>query len=211
MTCANLMALPPQVPDKAARRYLFVAIDRATRWVVMHMYADQSEARNVSFFERLREAAPMQDTKLLTASCSRFTDRLTSKKRKSTGRHKCDVLYKALGIDHRLCLPRHPQTTGMVERFNGGISEIVNQARFAAAAKLKLILDNYSKTYNRRIPQRALNRLSPVEALWKWQAENPYLFVKRIYFRPGLDSNAAGPRLLADCRYSGAAQSLLPF
>ena len=31
----------PQMPDEQARRYLFVAIDRATRWVFMHIYVDQ--------------------------------------------------------------------------------------------------------------------------------------------------------------------------
>ena len=28
----------PQMPDETSRRYLFVAIDRATRWVFMHIY-----------------------------------------------------------------------------------------------------------------------------------------------------------------------------
>ena len=49
----------PQMPDEAARRYLFVAIDRATRWVFMRIYADQSDASSVSFLQRLHEAAPM--------------------------------------------------------------------------------------------------------------------------------------------------------
>jgi hypothetical protein len=29
--------------------------------------------------------------------------------------------------------------------------------------------------------------LSPVQALKKWQAEKPQLFVKRVYNQPGLD------------------------
>jgi hypothetical protein len=28
----------PQMPDETSRRYLFVAIDRATRWVFLHIY-----------------------------------------------------------------------------------------------------------------------------------------------------------------------------
>ena len=178
----------PQMPDETERRYLFVAIDRATRWVFMHIYADQSEASSVNFLERLREAAPMKITKLLTDNGSQFTDRFTSKKREPSGAHKFDVRCKALGIEHRLCPPRHPQTNGMVERFNGRISEVVNQTRFASAAELESTLNNYVKTYNHQIPQRALHHRSPVQALKKWQAEKPDLFVKRVCNQPGLDS-----------------------
>ena len=39
----------PRMPDEKQRRYLFVAIDRATRWVFMHIYADQSEQSSVDF------------------------------------------------------------------------------------------------------------------------------------------------------------------
>ena len=78
----------------------------------------------------------------------------------------------------------------MVERFNGRISEVVNQTRFASAAELEATLQSYLKTYNHHIPQRALNHLSPVQALKKWQAEKPDLFVKRVYNQPGLDTNA---------------------
>ena len=178
----------PQMPDESHRRYLFVAIDRATRWVFMRIYADQSDASSVNFLERLHEAAPMKITKLLTDNGSQFTDRFTSKKRDASGKHKFDVRCKALNIEHRLCPPRHPQTNGMVERFNGRISEVVNQTRFASAAELEATLTNYVKTYNHRIPQRALNHLSPVQALKKWQAEKPDLFVKRVYNQPGLDN-----------------------
>jgi transposase InsO family protein len=178
----------PQMPDEAARRYLFVAIDRATRWVFIHIYADQSEASSVNFLQRLHEAAPMKITRLLTDNGSQFTDRFTSKKREPSGRHKFDVRCKALGIEHRLCPPRHPQTNGMVERFNGRISELVGQTRFTSAAELESTLHNYAKTYNHRIPQRALKHLSPVQALKHWQTEKPDLFVKRVYNQPGLDT-----------------------
>lgn len=178
----------PQMPDESERRYLFVAIDRATRWVFMRIYGDQSDASSVNFLERLSEAAPMRITKLLTDNGSQFTDRFTSKRREPTGKHKFDVRCKALGIEHRLCPPRHPQTNGMVERFNGRIGEVVSQTRFASAAELEMTLTRYVKTYNHQIPQRALNHLAPVQALKKWQTEKPELFVKRVYNQPGLDT-----------------------
>ena len=44
-----------------------------------------------------------------------------------SGKHVFDLACNDLGIEHRLAPPRHPQTNGMVERFNGRISELVNQ------------------------------------------------------------------------------------
>ncbi|MEJ6003694.1 IS481 family transposase [Paucibacter soli] len=178
----------PQMPDEAARRYLFVAIDRATRWVFLRIYADQGEDSSVDFLERLHEAAPMKIAKVLTDNGSQFTDRFTSKKREPTGRHKFDVRCQALGIEHRLCPPRHPQTNGMVERFNGRISEVVRQTRFGSAAQLEQTLNAYLKTYNHAIPQRALAHQTPVQALKKWRSEKPDLFNKRVYEQAGLDS-----------------------
>jgi hypothetical protein len=37
----------PQMPDETSRRYLFVAMDRATRWVFMRIYGDIPEASSV--------------------------------------------------------------------------------------------------------------------------------------------------------------------
>lgn len=42
-------------------------------------------------------------------------------------------------------------------------------------------LERYVKTYNQQIPQRALNHLSPVQALKEWQKKKPELFKKRVY------------------------------
>lgn len=178
----------PQMPDESSRSYLFVAIDRATRWVFMRIYADQSEHASVDFLSRLHEAAPMKITKVLTDNGSQFTDRFTRKKREPSGGHVFDVRCKALAIEHRLCPPRHPQTNGMVERFNGRISELMQQTRFASASELHATLTAYLKTYNHHIPQRALQHLSPIQALQKWQVDKPHLFKHAVHKQAGLDT-----------------------
>jgi len=177
----------PQMPDETHRRYLFVAIDRATRWVYMRTYRDQTEASSTDFLRRLRHAAPMRIKTILTDNGSQFTDRFTSTARVPSGQHVFDTACKTAGIDHRLCPPRHPQTNGMVERFNGRISDLVNQTRFRSAAELDDTLKHYLSTYNQLIPQRALKHQSPIQALQKWRAERPDLFVKRVNNLPGLD------------------------
>jgi len=178
----------PQMPDESSRRYLFVAIDRASRWVFLRVYDDQSEVSSTDFLRRLKQAAAFKITKILTDNGSQFTDRFTSKDKTPTGRHAFDQHCQAQGIEHRLAPLRHPQTNGMVERFNGRISEIVKQTRFTSAAELEATLTNYLSTYNHHIPQRALNHLSPIEALKSWQKKSPELFVKRVYKQAELDN-----------------------
>ena len=39
----------PQMPDETQRRYLFVAIDRATRWVYFRIYRDQTDTSSTAF------------------------------------------------------------------------------------------------------------------------------------------------------------------
>lgn len=184
----------PQMPDETARRYLFVAIDRATRWVYMDIYADQTDSSSTDFLNKVRDACPIKIVKLLTDNGSQFTDRFTSNKKDAegqripSGKHVFDVLCGQFKIEHRLIPPRHPQTNGMVERFNGRISEIVNQTRFGSAAELESTLRSYLKIYNNSIPQRALNHQTPIQALKEWQKNKPDLFVKRVYNQTGLDT-----------------------
>jgi transposase InsO family protein len=178
----------PQMPDETHRRYLFVAIDRATRWVYMRTYRDQTEASSTDFLRRLKQAAPMRIKTILTDNGSQFTDRFTSTGKVPSGQHVFDIACGTAGIEHRLCPPRHPQTNGMVERFNGRISDLINQTRFRSAHELDDTLKQYLSTYNHRIPQRALKHQSPIQALQKWRIERPDLFVKRVYKLPGLDT-----------------------
>ncbi|WP_291067533.1 integrase core domain-containing protein, partial [Hydrogenophaga sp.] len=116
------------------------------------------------------------------------TDRFTSKNKQPTGKHVFDKQCQDLNIEHRLAPPRHPQTNGMVERFNGRISELVQQTRFASAAELDATLNNYMFTYNHHIPQRSLGHLSPVDALKSWREKKPELFIKRVYKQAELDT-----------------------
>ena len=114
----------PQMPDETHRRYLFVAIDRATRWVYLRTYRDQTERSSSDFLRRLQQAAPMKISKVLTDNASQFTDRFTSQARTPSGQHVFDRTCAALAIEHRLCPARHPQTNGLVERFNGRIADL---------------------------------------------------------------------------------------
>jgi hypothetical protein len=154
----------------------------------VRIYKDQTERSSTDFLRRLHQAAPMLISKILTENGSQFTDRFTARQRVPSVQHVFDKACLALNIEHRLSPPRHPQTNGMVERFNGRITAVVQQTRFTSAAQLEATLTNCAKTCNSQLPQRALNHLSPVQALKHWHARRPELFVKRAKDHPDIDN-----------------------
>ena len=181
----------PQMAGESARSYLFVAIDRATRWVYLEIRKDKSARSARAFLNKLIQAAPFKIQKILTDNDKAFTDRFSAAgERKPTGTHPFDVLCQAHGIEHRLIKPRRPQTNGMVERFNGRIAEILQTTRFDSSKDLKQTLLNYREVYNHHIPQRALGHVTPIQALKQWQQKRPEIFVKKVYNHAGLDSYA---------------------
>ena len=179
----------PQMADETGRSYLFVAIDRATRWVFIAIKPNKSAASARAFLKALHQACPIKITKLLTDNGKEFTDRLFgAKDRPPSGEHEFDQLCQALGIEHRLTKPRTPQTNGMVERFNGRISDILKTHRFQSGEDLKATLHRYVALYNHVLPQAALGSKTPLQAMKEWFKSNPELFHRRPYDRPGCDS-----------------------
>jgi transposase-like protein/transposase len=188
----------PKMPDQTQRSYLFVAIDRATRWVFVRVYADQSECSATDFLYRLNKASPVKIEKILTDNGTQFTDRFRTKDKKPTGKHGFDKACTDLKIEHRLTPPRTPQMNGMVERFNGRISELLTQTRFASIGELVTTLGDYEKIYNHQIPQKALGGVSPVQSMKHWQKSDPDLFIKKVYNQAGLDIYRSS-RLISGC------------
>ncbi len=117
----------PQMPGEATRRYSSWPLTVPRAGCSCACTPTQSEASNVDFLEHVHEAAPMKIAKVLTDNGSQFTDRFTSKAREPSGKHHFDVRCRAPGIERRLCPPHHPQTNGMVERFNGRLSEVCSR------------------------------------------------------------------------------------
>jgi len=153
----------PQMADETRRRYLFVAIDRATRWVYVAVKNDKTAASARSFLKAVHEACPMKIVKLLTDNGKEFTDRLfASREREATGKHEFDRLCADFGIEHRLTKPRTPKTNGMVERFNGRISDVLKTHRFHSGEDMEQTLMRYVALYNHQFPQSALKSKTPM-------------------------------------------------
>lgn len=178
----------PQMQDESQRRYLFVAIDRATRWVFVQFKANKTAASARAFLKALHKACPIRINKLLTDNGKEFTDRLfASREREPSGHHEFDQLCQELGIEHRLTKPRTPRTNGMVERFNGRIADVLKTHRFNSREDMEQTLLRYVALYNHQLPQSALKSSTPMQAMKEWYQTHPHLFHKRPYDRPGCD------------------------
>jgi transposase InsO family protein len=179
----------PQMVDETSRRYLFVAIDRATRWVFIRVYNRKTAANARRFLRDFERACPLRIRTILTDNGKEFTDRLFGlRKRAATGKHEFDRLCSELGIEHRLTPPMSPQTNGMVERFNGRIEDVLQSHHFQSGEELEATLHRYVWLYNQQLPQSALGSKTPLQAMKDWHKLKPELFKKQPYYRPGCDT-----------------------
>jgi transposase InsO family protein len=177
----------PVMPGESSRKYLFVAIDRATRWVFMEIKECRTAESARSFIKNLIEKSPFAVLKILTDNGKEFTDRFSpAGERIPSGGHIFDIECSMNGIEHRLIKVRHPQTNGMVERFNGRVEEVLSQTRFKSSSEMEETLIRYCSVYNHYIPQKNLGHITPVAALKKWQTDRPELFKK-------IADNLSGP------------------
>ena len=178
----------PQMAHETSRRYLFVAIDRATRWVFIRIFKAKTAANARRFLRDLERACPIHIRTILTDNGKEFTDRLFGlRKRSATGEHEFDKLCAELGIEHRLTPPKSPQTNGMVERFNGRIEEVLQSHHFRSGEELETTLHRYVWLYNQQLPQSALGSKTPLQAMKDWHKLKPELFRKQPYYLPGCD------------------------
>jgi hypothetical protein len=91
------------------KRYLFVAIDRRSRFVHLAAKGDETEASARAFLEEALAASPFLVTHVPTDRGSCFTA--------DAFERAC----RAPGGEHRKAKPYTPRTNGMAERFNGRV------------------------------------------------------------------------------------------
>lgn len=73
----------------------------------------------------------------------------------------------------------------MLQRFNGRIAEALATHRFDSTKDLETALPRYAWLYNHHLPQKALEHISPIEAMKKWYAQKPQTFITKPRNRTG--------------------------
>jgi transposase InsO family protein len=158
--------------------FVFVAIDRATRFVHIEIVARRDAATMAGCLERFLKAFPHTVHTILTDNGGAFTDRFGAARwrteRRATGQHAFDRVCAAHGIAHRLTRPFSPQTNGMVERFNRRLAEAIAEKdsvaandgknKFHTPAERDAFLHAFVANYN-RTRLRCLAYKAPAECL----------------------------------------------
>src|SRR3954452_18129590 len=147
---------------ESRKRSLYVAIDRASRFVHLPVKEDETERSAVAFLKEAVRAFPFQVTHVLTDGGSCFT---------AAG---FEAACRRLGVEHRKTRPYTPKTNGMVERFNGRIQSEVLGIMVASHGDLETLLEGFNQAYNAR-RQRVLKGRSPERVMHERLAAAPEL------------------------------------
>jgi len=165
-------------PLNRQRAYVFVAIDRATRFVYIEIHRNRRAATARAFLKRFIEVFPYPVHTILTDNGSEWTDRFAVDKKnkpfdKPSGDHLFDRLCADRGIKHKLTRPFRPQTNGLVERFNRRIAEHLERLPRNRAGRRKRFADHGERdayiltfvgNYN-RTRMKCLGYKAPLEML----------------------------------------------
>ncbi|GBR59505.1 transposase [Gluconobacter thailandicus F149-1 = NBRC 100600] len=156
-----------QTADGEARKwFLYVAIDRCSRFVHLAIYDAKNAANAIDFLKAVKAAFPFKITHILTDRGSCFTADAFEK------------LCKDQGVDRRRTRAYSPQTNGMVERFDGRVATEVLPINVAHHADLEALLCGCTHAYNQR-RQRALNGLAPAAKVAERRRQQPGLRNRR--------------------------------
>ena len=159
----------PKLRDKEGvtrKRFLFVAIDRCSRWVHLAVKDEETTARAVAFLKEAVQAFPFTLTHVLTDRGSCFT---------ADG---FEALCRELKVQHRTTRPDTPKTNGMGERFNGRVQREGLGLTIHSHADLEILLQGFNRAYNAR-RQRVLKGVSPDEVVRRRLEAEPRLASRR--------------------------------
>ena len=167
-----------QLRTHEGKAYLFVAIDRASKYVYTEIYEHQTIEHACLFLRNLIAHCPFKITKILSDNGAQFTYELLSLHlRPKDQTHPFDALCVKNGIEHRLTQFRHPWTNGQVEVTNRILKNATTKTYFYdTLQELKSHMMAFVLYYNHQRKLKALKFQSPFDILIQTYQFNPLGF-----------------------------------
>ncbi len=177
-----------EVHTEEGRLYLFVAIDRTSKFAFAELHEKATRRVAGDFLRHLIAAVPYRVHTVLTDNGTHFTTpgntssaapdiKAAIEAGETVWAHAFEYACAQNDIDHRLTKPYHPWTNGQVERMNRTLKDAtVRRYHYDShdqlRAHLQLFLDAYN--YARRL--KTLRGLTPYEFICKTWTDQPHRF-----------------------------------
>ena len=178
-----------EVHTEEGRLYLFVAIDRTSKFAFAQLHEKATRQVAADFLRALIAAAPYKVHTVLTDNGTHFTTPGNAssaapliKEAMERGEifraHAFEYACAQNDIDHRLTKPRHPWTNGQVERMNRTIKDAtVRRYYYDSHNQLRHHLQLFLDAYNHARRLKTLRGLTPYEYICKTWTEQPHRFI----------------------------------
>ena len=190
-----------EVHTEQGRLYLFVAIDRTSKFAVAQLHEKATRRIAADFLRALVAAVPYRVHTVLTDNGTHFTTpgntssaapdiKAAIEAGETVWAHAFEYACAQNDIDHRLTKPRHPWTNGQVERMNRTIKDAtVRRYPYATHDQLRTHLADFVMAYNFARRLKTLRRLTPYNYICKaWTTEPPRFTLNPLHQMPGLNT-----------------------
>jgi transposase InsO family protein len=160
------------------KRYCFLAIDRATRMVLLKVYDSRSKHDAEDFLLSAIEFFPFKIHRALTDNGSEYTNHYY-KGGTACKEHSFDLVCRLNSILHRLTGVRTPQTNGMAERMVRMAKEkALKPMRFDSHQQMEEALLAWCANYNCFRKHGSLGRKTPLDVALEWYKIKPEIFTR---------------------------------
>jgi len=179
-----------QVSTAEGKVYIYVAIDRTSKYVYCEIHDNQTMLNAKEFLYKLASNVPYKIQKVLTDNGAQFTYKLLLPSLRPAKDHLFDLACKALHIEHRLTKFRHPWTNGQVERMNRTIKDFtIKKYYYKTKDQLKRHLNDFLMVYNYTKKLKSLKYITPYEKIIKsWEKNNSLFNSNPNHYLVGLNS-----------------------
>lgn len=177
-----------EVRTEEGKLYLFVAIDRTSKFAFAQLHAHQTIQTAAGFLRALLAAVPYIIHTVLTDNGAQFSHAYQTDAVARS--HLFETVCAEHDIEHRLTKPNHPWTNGQVERMNRTLKEAtVRRYHYSTQQQLQTHLATFLDAYNFAKRLKALNGLTPYQAICKaWQTQ-PQRFIRDpTHLKAGLNT-----------------------
>ena len=164
-----------EIQTQQCLQYLFVAIDRISKFAFVEWHSIAGELEAVQFLQRLAKALPYTIHTVLTDCDSQFIDMTQDR---LAPEHSFARACREMSIDHKLTKVKHLWSNAQIDRMNATIEEAFAKCDHDDNQQpLKKHLQDFVCAYNFTRQLKTLNGLAPHAFICKMWAAEPERFI----------------------------------